>query len=169
MNVSVSRAVGAVFPLALALFAGGCDSISMPQFGLPDMKYAQTKSYPEDEVTVYAAAQTALDSMNYTLVRGSRATGKFEMASRVLPGSALNVRQRRAVVEVGPGESGDTDLKITFWEATEDESAGGTVTATNRILREESLYQAFWERLAEKLADAAAAQATPAPAPSATP
>lgn len=154
MNTRFLRALGPVWCIAFAMFAGGCDSI-LPQ-SLDKMKFVQTHEFPEDEVAVHAASQAALEGMNYVLVRGSRAGGTLEMASRVQPGSALQVRQRRAVLEITPGEGGGCSLRIAFWEASEDVSAGGTITATNRLLREGTIYQVFWDHLAEKLSESAA-------------
>ena len=161
MNTRFFRALGSTWCSVVVLFFAGCDSI-LPQ-SLDKMKFVQTHEFPEDEETVHAASQSALEAMNYVVVRGSRAGGTLEMASRVQPGSALQVRQRRAVLEITPVEGGGCSLRIAFWEASEDKSAGGTVTATNRLLREGTIYQVFWDHLAEKLSESAAENAAKAP------
>lgn len=140
-----------VLCLSLGVFAGGCDSISMPSMSVPNSKPIQARSFRYEPDVVYAASQAALEAMNYTLVRGSRASGKLEMASRVLPGSALLARQRQVKITVVELDNGDSDLQIAIWESSEDESAGGTRTATNRQVRDEAAYDVFWSRLDEQL------------------
>jgi hypothetical protein len=135
----------------------------MSPVDLPDFNYSQTRTLPKDPDTVFDAAQAVLAEMNYKLVRGSRATGRLEMAAGVNPGSALRARQRNVEVSVEELDSGDSVIRTVFREATEDESPGGTVTATNRIIRDGTLYQVFWERLATKLGLSAAAPQPGAP------
>jgi hypothetical protein len=161
MNIPVSRAIGSIWCLALAAFVGGCESI-MPQ-GLHDVQFVQHREFQEDEATIYAASQAALEAMNYVLVRGSRAAGTLEMASHVQPGSALRARQRRAVIEIASEPGGGCTLRIGFWEVSEDESASGTVTPNNRLLRDGMVYQVFWDHLTEKLSESKPAAAEAAP------
>lgn len=143
------RAVGALFSVALGVFAGGCGS--MAPIEMPSFSYAQERTFEKDADAVFDASQAALTDMNYKLVRGSRASGKLEMAAGVNPGSALRARQRNVEIVITPLAPGECELKLVFREASEDISPGGTVTATNQIIREGTLYQVFWERLAEKL------------------
>jgi hypothetical protein len=161
MNPCYLRAVGASFCVAIGLFAGGCGSMS--SIDLPDFNYSQNRTFPKDPDTVFDASQAALTEMNYKLVRGSRAGGKLEMAAGINPGSALRARQRNVEVTVEELDSGDSVVRVVFREAGEDISPGGTVTATNHVIREGTLYQVFWERLATKLGLSAAAPQTGAP------
>lgn len=144
-----------VLCLLLGAFAGGCGS--MPTFELPSMPTGQKRMFQEDTGAMYDASRAVLEEMNYAIVRGSRAAGKLEMAARVQPSATLRARQRRAELEFKDLDSGETELNLEFWEASEDESAAGTVTPTNRLLRDGTLYQVFWDRLAEKLGHGAAA------------
>jgi len=151
MKNPFSRAQGAVLCVALGLLAGGCDSVSLPSMSMPNSKPVQTRTLPFEPDVIYAASRSALEAMNYTFVRGSRTSGKLEMASRVLPGSALLVRQRQVKLTVVELDNGDTELQVTIWESSEDESPGGTVTATNRQVRDEAAYDVFWSRLDDQL------------------
>lgn len=149
MILPFSRAAGALLCIALGVFAGGCGSMS--SIDLPNLNYSQTRAFEKDADMLFDACQATLGDMNYFLVRGSRAGGKLEMASRVQPGSALRARQRNVEIEITSIDVGESEMKIVFKEASQDESAAGTVTTTNRVIRDGTLYQVFWERLAEKL------------------
>jgi hypothetical protein len=155
MSPCLPRALGALFCFMAALVVAGCGTMST--LDLPDLNYSQTRTFPKDTDTVFDASQATLTDMSYKLVRGSRASGKLEMAAGVNPGSALRARQRNVELSVEELDSGDSVVKVVFREASEDESPGGTVTATNRVIRDSTLYQVFWERLASKLGLSAAA------------
>ena len=141
------------FAVALCLVVGalgaGCGALST--FELPNMRTVQTRTFKETSAQVYDASRAALEAMNYTFLRGSRADGRLVMQSRVQPSATLRPRQRHADITIKSLDTGETELGLAFWEASEDESAGGTVTATNRILRDSMVYQVFWEHLAEAL------------------
>lgn len=154
MNTRIFRAQAPAWFLAIAMFLSGCDSV-LPQ-RLHNMQFVQNRDFKEDEATVYNASEAALESMDYALVRGSRAGGNLEMAARVQPGSALRARQRRAVIEIMPLEGGGCSLRIAFWESSEDQSASGTVTANNQLLRSGTIYDVFWDHLTGKLSEAGA-------------
>lgn len=164
MNMSFSRALGAGLLLVLGLLAGGCDAITMPSLSLPNTDSVESRRFSDPPEKLYNASRAALEAMNYTFVRGSRASGKLEMASRVLPGSALLTRQRQVRVSIEELEGGQSEVHVAILETSEDESAGGTRTATNRVVRDSTAYGAFWTRLDEqlKIADAQAGSAAQA-------
>jgi hypothetical protein len=155
------RGGGTMICLVLGVLAnGGCGSISPAR--LHDIQFVQERDFRGDEFATYNACRAALEAMSYSFVRGSRAAGTLEMTSRVQPGSALLARQRRAVLEIKPLDGGGCVVRIGFWEASEDTSPAGTVTASNRLLRSGVIYDAFWERLATQINLPAASPATPA-------
>ncbi len=151
MNRPLARFLGGITCLAFAVLFGGCESVEMPSFSLPNTDAVQRRTLKRDADEVYAASRAALEAMDYTFVRGSRASGKLEMASRVLPGSALRARQRDVKITVVELDSGDAEVRVAIWETTEDESAAGTVTPTNRLVHDTSPYDVFWSRLDDQL------------------
>ena len=148
---SSSRVLLPLLCLSLGALVAGCGSVTLPSLSLPNSKPVQTREFSDDRDVVYDASRAALEAMNYTYVRGSRAAGELEMASRVLPGSALLARQRQVEVEVAELDDGDTEVRVSIWESSEDESAGGTRTVTNRRIRDEEAYSVFWTRLEARL------------------
>jgi hypothetical protein len=155
MTITCSRALSTILGFALAVLGGGCGSVTMPSVSLPNTRPEQTRVFAQEPDVVYAASRAALEAMNYSYVRGSRSSGKLEMASRVLPGSALLARQRQVSITVVELDDGSAELRISIMESSEDESAGGTRTVTNRRVRDEEAYDVFWSRLSAQL-DAAA-------------
>lgn len=107
-----------------------------------------------DEPTVYAAAQSSLEAMGYVRERGSLSSHRLEMATPVQPGgNAQNLRQRRAILEFRAMGSEGTDVKVGFWELSEETSQKENAVAGGKLIRGGPLYQAFWDRLGKALPD----------------
>ncbi len=107
-----------------------------------------------DEEIVYAAAQRSLEGMGYARERGSLASHRLEMATPVQPGgNAQNLRQRRAVLEFRAMGSEGTEVKIGFWETSEETSQKDNAVVGSRLIHGGALYEAFWDRLNDSLPD----------------
>lgn len=137
--------------LALALGfvlggAGGCAGISLDRLRL--RQYAQEFQYTQDADTAMKAAQAALEDMGFEREFGSGDSDRIEMISRTLPGGAAQARQqRRAIVTVGWTSEGMSQVRIGFWNESEDPSASESVPASGRLIKEGALYDAFWQRM----------------------
>ncbi len=106
------------------------------------------------EPVVYATAQSCLEDMGYVHERGSPASHRLEMATPIQPGgSAQNLRQRRVNLEFRAMGSEGTDVKIGFWEMSEETSQqdNANVVDGGKLIRGGPLYQAFWDRLGKAL------------------
>lgn len=107
-----------------------------------------------DEPVVYQAAKASLEGMGYVYERGSPASHRLEMATPIQPGgNAQNLRQRRAVLEFRAMGSEGTDVKVGFWEMSEETSQKDNAVAGGRLIRGGPLYDAFWDRLSNALPD----------------
>ena len=123
-----------------------------------------------EEAVVYDTAQRSLEAMGYVRERGTPASHRLEMTTPIQPGgNAQNLRQRRAVLEFRAMGSEGTEIKIGFWEASEEASQKDNAVTGSRLIRGGTLYEAFWERLEKALPDSSLSEpSTPAPAPGAT-
>lgn len=151
---------------AAALVAGGCAVVDKVRGQLSE--FHETRTASGEERVVYAAAQSSLEGMGYVFERGSPAGHRLEMATGVQPGgNAQNLRQRRAVLEFRAVGSEGTDVKLGFWEVSEETSQKENAVAGGRLIRGGALYEAFWDRLAKALPDEPLQMqsGTPAPAP----
>jgi hypothetical protein len=130
----------------LAAFGSGCAGVSMDRLRL--RQYAQEFQYTHEVQAAMAAARASLEDMGFTRDRGSESDGRLEMVSRPLPGNgAQNKLQRRAIVAVGWTPEGMSEVRIGFWDETEDPSGSESVPNSGRLIKEGALYDAFWQRM----------------------
>ena len=111
------------------------------------------------------ASRAALEDMGFTMDTGGESSGRIEMVSRTLPeDGAQNRLQRRAVVSVAWTSEGMSEVRIGFWDESEDPSASESVPASGRLIKEGALYDAFWQRMDEALPPASSELPPPDPA-----
>jgi len=136
--------------LAAGLAMSGCSVVDTvrKQFS----EFHEAAIVAGDEPAVYAAAQATLEAMGYEHERGSPGSHRLEMATRIQPGgNAQNLRQRRVILEFRAMGSEGTDVKLGFWELSEETSQKDNAVAGGKLVRGGPLYQAFWQRLGEAL------------------
>lgn len=144
------------------LFTTACTVVDRVRSQLSEFHAAATAA--GDEAVVYAAAQRSLEGMGYTHQRGSLASHRLEMATPVQPGgNAQNLRQRRAILAFRAIGSEGTEVKIGFWETSEETAQKDNAVVGSRLIQGGALYEAFWDRLNDALPDEDPAGA---PAPS---
>ena len=133
----------------------GCSSIgslgSLSAESLRPDRYFDEQSFTYDQPTVHAACKQALEDMRYAVDRSSVADGTIQATSRINPGNqVLTDRQRQAIVLVQPTTEGSY-ARVGFSETTEERSPSGNVMPTSRLLKVQSLYEAFWKRVDDLL------------------
>jgi hypothetical protein len=107
-----------------------------------------------DEPVVYAKSRESLEGMGYVYERGSQSGHRLEMATAIQPGgNAQNLRQRRVILEFRAMGSEGTDVKVGFWELSEETAQKDNAVAGGKLIRGGPLYQAFWDRLGKALPD----------------
>jgi len=155
--------------VAVGVVASGCSVVDTVRQRFSE--FHEAAMVAGQEPVVYATAQACLASMGYAHERGSPASHRLEMATPVQPGgSAQNLRQRRVILEFRAMGSEGTDVKIGFWEMSEETAQHGNANIVDggRLIRGGPLYQAFWDRLGGNLPEEptsgqAAPVATPTP------
>ncbi len=157
-----SIATAAVLVAFAGLLVAGCSVVQTVtnQFS----EFYETALAPAEEKVVYAAAQTSLEAMGYAHERGSPSGHRLEMSTRIQPGSsAQNLRQRRVVLEFRAMGSQGTDVRVGFWEVSEESGQSTTAVSAGRLIRGGTLYEAFWDRLGKTLPEKPVISVTGAP------
>lgn len=172
MKLSFSRAWIAAGLLALGgMLTTGCTMVDRVRGQMSET--FETAMADGDEKLVYDTTRACLEAMGYEYERGNPSGHRLEMATRIQPGGdAQNLRQRRVVVQFSAMGSEGTEVKIGFWETTEETSQKDNAVVGSRLIRGGALYQAFWQRLEKALPErplSGSAPGTGAPAPAAAP
>ncbi len=134
-----------LFLLAAALVFSGCESFPErlgQRFAPPTPK---EEVYEHEMATVFAAAQQALQGLDYQITRTAQAQGILNGQSRLLPTERFG-RSDQYVLEVRlRALDGDaTSVAAVLYEVSEGEFvAGGTSTP----IREHGRYASFFETL----------------------
>lgn len=135
-----------------AVMVSGCSVAQRVQGQFSE--FFQSVDADGDEPVVYAAARSCLEGMGYTYQRGSLSSHRLEMATAIQPGGdAQNLRQRRAILEFRAAGSQGTQIKIGFWETSEETNQRESSFVGSRLIRGGALYEAFFDRLAKALPD----------------
>lgn len=147
-----SVCIAGVLLATAGLLAPGCSVMDTVRKQFSEFHEAAVAA--GDEPVVYAAAQESLEGMGYVRERGSLSSHRLEMATAIQPGgNAQNLRQRRVILEFRAMGSEGTDVKIGFWEVSEETSQKDNAVAGGKLIRGGPLYQAFWDRLGKALPD----------------
>ena len=163
LRVCMAKRTHAVLATA-TLVTSGCSVVDQVRHRFSEFHGAATAN--GEEQVVYQAARTALEGMGYVYERGSPASHRLEMATPIQPGgNAQNLRQRRAILEFRAMGSQGTDVKVGFWEMSEETSQKDNAVAGGRLIRGGPLYDAFWDRLSDALPDEPEAGVTAPAAP----
>lgn len=153
--------------VAVGVVASGCSVVDTVRQRFSE--FHEAAMVAGQEPVVYATAEACLVDMGYVRERGSPASHRLEMATPIQPGgSAQNLRQRQVILEFRAMGSEGTDVKVGFWEMSEETSQldNANVVDGGKLIRGGPLYQAFWDRLAKALPDD---PSSGQPAPVATP
>lgn len=105
----------------------------------------RTRVFAAEPPAVYEAARTALDRMEFRVLRGGAAQGRIEAVSGVTTGNSLReARQIAMTVRLRADGEGGTEVAVNLTEILENDSSNAAGTGTETPLRDTPLYEVFF-------------------------
>lgn len=134
---------------ALAFLVTGCDSVSDRLSARFEKVEPQTRWYSAEQKVVFAAAQTAMKTVDFKVTRSREAQGIVEGLGRVQPGTSFgDAKQHTIDVKVYSSAPGYSTVEVLVKEQEETSDFAG---ATNIALREHGLYDSYFAALEQAL------------------
>lgn len=125
-----------------SLGLAGCDSMPTrvsERFAAPQPKL---QVYQSSANATFAATQTALRRLDFTVTISALAQGKIEARSRIIPGDSLGgARQYTFSLQLSGAAEGPTEVAAVLKEGTEGDFRAGPTAAARR---EHGLYSALF-------------------------
>jgi len=134
---------------ALAFLVTGCDSVSDRLSARFEKVEPKSRWYKAEQKVVFAAAETAMKTIDFKVTRSRETQGIVEGLSRLLPGTAFgDTKQHTVSVKVFASAQGYSTVEVLVKEQEETADFKG---ATDIALKDHGLYDSYFAALEQAL------------------